>query len=179
MFGPSLRKAALIAVILAVHAPFALARGQKTLSESIEIDASPQTVFETIRKYRTCDLHHRQLVSFDGKKALIKEDLDDVPIYGKVHCLWQESEVPYQRIDYTLVNSDKFTSGGGSYIVQAGKVNGTSTLELDSALVSGLHVPLANEITECAERKDMKVRLQLLKQMAESTKLSEVARSKI
>jgi hypothetical protein len=173
------RKAALTAAILALLSSPALAKCQKLLTERIQIDAKPQAVFETIRKYRTCDLHHRKLVSYDGKKALVDESFEDVPVYGKVHCLWEEKEVPYQRIDYTLVNSDKFAAGAGSYVILPDKENGTVTLELDSSLESGLHIPLANEISQCAARKDMKVRLLLIKKMAEETKLTEVIDNRI
>ncbi len=179
MFSRNQRRASLIAAFLAIICSPVLAKSQKFLTERIQIDAKPQAVFETLRKYRTCDLHHRKLVSYDGKKALIDESIDGVPVYGKVHCLWEEKEVPYQRIDYTLVNSDKFAGGSGSYVILASREDGKVTLELESSLESGLHLPFASEISQGAERKDMKARLSLIKRMAEEMKLSEVAANNI
>ncbi len=172
MFSRQYQKALLGAITLAWLASPSWAKSPKSMVETIEIDASPESVFETIQSYRTCEFHHRRLVSYDGKTALIEENLEALPVYGNVHCLWLEKEVPYQRIDYKLVESDKFASGSGSYVILPPKEQGMVTLELDSELESGSHLPFAKEITQVGARKDMRARLQIIKKMAEMTRLT-------
>ncbi|MBI2812634.1 MAG: SRPBCC family protein [Candidatus Melainabacteria bacterium] len=139
----------------------------KAVTETLKIDASPQAVFQAIQGYRTSTLHHRQLVSYDGKSAVVDEQLEGVPVLGSVHCTWVEKEVPYQRIDYTMVKSDKFVSGSGSYVIVP---NGSDsvTLELSTDVDSGVKIPFAREIGSVAARKDMKLRLQSIKHLSES-----------
>ncbi|MBX9720775.1 MAG: hypothetical protein K2X81_05235, partial [Candidatus Obscuribacterales bacterium] len=67
------------------------------VSEKILISAQSLFVFEAIRKLRT--EKGRTLESYDGKVAIIKEELEGVPVYGKVECVWQETENPIERID--------------------------------------------------------------------------------
>jgi len=157
-------------VVLTVAAPgFAKC---KAVTETLKIDASPQAVFQAIQGYRTSTLHHRKLVSYDGTSAVVDEQLEGVPVLGNVHCTWVEKEVPYQRIDYTMLKSDKFVSGSGSYVIVP---NGSDsvTLELSTAVDSGVKIPFAHEIGSVAARKDMKMRLQSIKHLSETARIAQ------
>jgi hypothetical protein len=142
----------------------------KPLSASIEIAAPPKTVYEAIQKTRDSVEMHRKLLSYDGRLARIKENLENVPIYGDVECIWEETEIPFERIDYTMVSSDKFKSGSGSWILTPSVDHKSTTLELQSYLDTGLHLPFAGEITKMGAAKDNKIRLQRIKQVAEGIK---------
>ncbi|MBS1957697.1 MAG: SRPBCC family protein [Cyanobacteria bacterium SZAS-4] len=159
-------KTALSALIVLTVASPGLAKC-KAVTESLKIEASPQAVFQAIQGYRTSTLHHRKLVSYDGTSAVVDEQLEGVPVLGNVHCTWVEKEVPYQRIDYTMLKSDKFVAGSGSYVIVP---HGTDsvTLELSTAVDSGVKIPFANEIGSVAARKDMKMRLQSIKHLSEA-----------
>lgn len=159
-------------MLLAAYPLLSWAKSQDTISESIKIEAPPEAVFEALRNYRTAAIDHRKLISFDGKNAIIEEELQAVPMYGKVHCLWLEKEIPYERIDYTLLKSNKLSSGSGSYIISNPEGHGASVLELVSQLQSQCHMPLAREISLAASRKDMRARLQYIKHLAEDKRLS-------
>jgi uncharacterized protein YndB with AHSA1/START domain len=161
----------LLTLLLAASTSSAFgAKAQKTIAESIEITAPPQTVFEAIRKQRNASEQHRSKVSFDGTKAVIDEKMEGVAIYGKVHCVWEETEHPFTRIDYHLVESDHFKSGFGSWILTPTNEGKGTSLEYDCFLDSGLIVPFAGEITKMAAKKDAKVRLEHIKSVAESMK---------
>ncbi|CAN5258430.1 hypothetical protein BH10CYA1_BH10CYA1_51360 [soil metagenome] len=152
-------------VVLTVASPgFAKCRA---VTETLKIDASPQAVFQAIQGYRTSTLHHRKLVSYDGKSAVVDEQLEGVPVLGNVHCTWVENEVPYQRIDYTMLKSDKFVSGSGSYVIVPSGSDSV-TLQLSTELDSGVKIPFAHEIGSLAARKDMKMRLQSIKHLSET-----------
>jgi hypothetical protein len=165
-------KAALAAIICVLFAGPTLAKSSSSLTERIQIDATSELVFDSIRKYRTCELHHRHLVSSEGNHALIEENLQDVPLYGTVRCLWLEEEIPYKRIDYKMVKSDKFSSASGSYIILPSQASGSVTLELDSQFEIGLHLPFAREISQAAARKDMRTRLELIKNLSENRQIA-------
>jgi hypothetical protein len=164
-------KTALSALIMLSLAAPALAKN-KAVTESLKIDATPQAVFQAIQGYRTSSFHHRKLLSYDGKSALVDEQLEGVPVLGSVHCTWVEKEVPYQRIDYTMLKSDKFVSGSGSYVILA-HGSDSVTLELSSEVDSGVRIPFAKEIGSMAARKDMKLRLQQIKRLSETAKIAQ------
>lgn len=142
----------------------------KPLSASVEIAAPLKTVYEAIQKTRNSAEMHRKLLSYDGKIARIKENLVNVPIYGDVECIWEETEIPFERIDYKMVSSDKFKSGSGSWILTPSSDHKSTTLELQSYLDTGLHLPFAGEITKMGAAKDNKIRLQRIKEVAEGSK---------
>jgi len=143
------------------------AKVQKLVSTKIHINATPEVIFEAIRQYRDSAEHHRQLMSCDGRFATLKEEAFDVPIYGKVECLWQEQEFPFERIDYTLLSSDKFKSAFGSWILTPSADKKSTTLELKSFLDVGLHLPFADELTKMRVSHENKVRLEYIKNTAE------------
>jgi hypothetical protein len=166
----ALKPALTVLVVLALASP-AIAKS-KVVTETLKIDASPQAVFAAIQGYRTSSLYHRKLISYDGTSALVDEQLQGVPVLGSVHCTWVEKEVPYQRIDYKMVQSDKFVSGSGSYVILPGSADSV-TLELSSELDSGCKIPFAKEIGQMAAHKDMKSRLLQIKRMSETARIAQ------
>ncbi|HEY9713713.1 MAG TPA: SRPBCC family protein [Chroococcales cyanobacterium] len=146
----------------------ASAKDQQPIKESIVINAPPETVFNIIRKQRNSNEMHRHQKSFDGKVAVIDENMEGVTVYGKVHCVWQETEQPYTRIDFKMLESDKFKSGFGSWILTPSQDGNQTTLEFDNFLDSGLKIPFAGQITKMAAHGDAKKRLEHIKEVAEA-----------
>jgi hypothetical protein len=144
------------------------AKEHEAVGSKIVINAPAEVVFEAIRKQRNSTEQHRHLESFDGKKAVIKENMENVPIYGKVDCTWEETEDPYKRIDYKLVNSTKFKGGFGSWVLTPGPDAKTTTLEFTSYTDSGLMVPFAGVLTKNESMKTAKIRLEHIKQVSEA-----------
>lgn len=142
--------------------------------ERITIKATPQTVFQAIRQHRNDEEPHRRLQSFDGKTAIIHEDLEGVPIFGKVHCVWQEEELPFSRIDYRLVSSSKFKESYGSWILTPTHNGDETVLELKTYIDPGLNVPFAHELTKISTSRDSKSRLERVKTIAEALKKQTV-----
>jgi hypothetical protein len=171
MFKVIALKPALSALVVLALASPAMAKS-KVVTETLKIEATPQAVFAAIQGYRTSNLHHRKLISYDGTSALVDEQLEGVPVLGSVHCMWVEKEVPYQRIDYKMVKSDKFVSGSGSYVILSGGSDSV-ILELSSELESGCKIPFAKEIGQMAAHKDMKLRLQQIKHMSETARIAQ------
>ncbi len=134
------------------------------LSEKILINAQASFVIDAIRNLRT--EKGRTLESYDGKVAIIKEDLESVPVYGKVQCVWQETEEANERIDFKMLSSSKFKESYGAYILTAAKEGGTS-LELKVHMDAGINIPFAAELTKASTSKDSKLRLEKIKKIAE------------
>ncbi len=137
------------------------------VSEKIVINAPPEVVFEVLRAQRNTDDKQRQLESFNGKVAIINENLENVPMYGKVNCVWQETEDPYTRIDFKMLSSTKFKESHGAMILTQGQDGKTTTLELQVQLDPGITIPFAAEITKRTTSQDAKDRLGKIKLLAE------------
>jgi hypothetical protein len=155
------------------------AKRQKPLVASIQIKAPPEAVFKAIQMMRQSQAMHRKLLSYDGKVAKIKENLEGVPIYGSVECVWEELEIPFERINYKMVSSDKFKSGSGCWLIMPTSDKTMTTLELDSFLDTGLHIPFASELTKMSAAKDNKVRLEHIKDIAEELETKSEAKDRI
>lgn len=136
------------------------------VTEKIHIQACPELVFEAIRKCRLAK--NRKLESYDGKIAIVKEELENVPVFGKVDCTWEETEDPFNRIDFKLLRSSKFKASHGAFRLTASSDGQSTTLELEAHMDAGLAVPFAAEITKASTLKDSKARLEEIKKQAEA-----------
>jgi hypothetical protein len=143
------------------------------VTETVIVEASPEQVFEAVRKDRDCAELHRKLVSFDGTTAKIEDHFDHVPVYGQVNCVWQEVEHPYKSIDYTLLSSDHFISASGRWTLTAIENGKATKVEFLSSGDSGLRIPFGLEITRMNLSHDAKIRLARLKRNAERIALRE------
>ena len=137
------------------------------ISEKIQIKAPPELIFEAIRQQRSCKEKHRVLQSYDGKIAVVKEEIHGVPVYGKVECVWQETEQEFSRIDFKMLSSTKFKESHGAFICQPAKDGKSTILELQAHMDAGLMVPFAAELTKASTSKDSKARLEEIKLAAE------------
>lgn len=165
--------AALLAALGWLSCGLALAKEQKPISEKIDINAPEKFVFEAVQKQRNNEQAHRKQISAEGDNFRIDEKMEGVAIYGKVHCIWEEKEIKPHRIDYKLIESDKFKAGFGSWIMTPSADGKSTHLEFQSFLDTGLKVPFAGEITKMAAHSDAKTRLERIKKLAEDEAKNE------
>ena len=175
----SLCKAAVLVALLVSGVSSVQAKEHEAYGSKINIDAPAEVVFEAIRKQRNSAEQHRHLESYDGHKAVIKENMENVPIYGKVECLWEETEDPYKRIDYKMLKSTKFKDGFGSWILTPGPDGKGTTLEFVSYTDSGLMVPFAGMLTKNESIKTSKTRLAHIKEVAEAMEKEHPGKEKV
>jgi len=140
----------------------------KPISQSVEIKAPPKFVFEAIRKERDTQSVRRKTIAFDGRVAKIDEQLTNVPVYGNVHCLWEETEYPYQKIDYRMIESDKFKEAYGSWMLNASSDKLSTRLELKNYIDTNLSIPFADQVTRRETLDSEKSRLARVKSSAEA-----------
>ena len=135
------------------------------IREKIVIMAPREIVFEAIRKQRISRRH--TVESYDGKVAVVKEAMEGVPVYGSVECIWQETETPFDRIDFKMLSSTKFKESYGAFILTPGLDDFSTTLELQAHMDAGINIPFAAEMTKASTQKDSKQRLEMIKRVAE------------
>jgi hypothetical protein len=155
-----------IIVFMACQTPL-LAKAQRLETEKVLINASPEQVFEALRIERDAPECHRKTLSFDGKVAEIDECTYNVPIYGQVHCVWEETEFPCQKMDYKLILSNHFKAAYGSWVIVPSADKQKTTLELRSNLDAGLRFLLSDQLTRMSASKDARGRLARIKAIAE------------
>jgi hypothetical protein len=166
----------LLIVLLSLSLP-ALANDEVGITEKVVINATPEIVFDALRKERDSAEAHRKTISYDGKIAKVDEHAQDVPVFGKVHCVMQETEHPYTRLDYTMLESDHFKSMSGHYILSPSADNKSTTLELQSSVDPGIRIPFAGAIARMGQRKSAKERLVRIKSVAEKESQSGIAKA--
>lgn len=159
-----------VGVICAVSSsPCYAVMGSNSIEESVQINANCEDVMDAIRAYRNSPVDHRRLMSTQGSSAVIDEEVSQAPVVGNVHNVWQEDECGTNRIDYHLLQSDKFKSGSGTYLISQPNHKGPVTLTLRSLIDTGIHFPGCELIARGHFRKDLHQRLSYIKQLAESS----------
>lgn len=129
------------------------------VTHSIVINAKPQLVWAAIQHQRESD-NHRKLISYDGKNATLKEVFAALPIVGEASCTYIENETSqFERIDYALVQSDRFHVFEGAWVITPGKDQNSTNVELSNAIDPGIRVPFWQDITKMAASKMVKRRL--------------------
>jgi len=137
------------------------------MSAAVVVNASPKSVWDAIRSPNPA-FDHRKVLSVGNGEALVEETFDDLPIIHSSICVIKEIETPYRRIDYVMVKSDKLKALAGSWIITPLK-DGRTTVELQSSLDSGVHMPFARKIADDVTLKKCKQRLALVKEIAETS----------
>jgi len=143
------------------------AKDEVGITETVVINADPKIVFDAIRKERDSPEAHRKTITYDGKVAKVDEHMSDVPVFGKVHCIMQETEHPYTRIDYVMLESDHFKSASGHYVLSPSADQKSTTVELENFVDPGIRIPFAGMIARNSSRKSAKERLARIKSVAE------------
>lgn len=143
------------------------AQGARRKTASILISASPEIVWRAIHEQRANDpeMAYTKVLSRSGNHLTLEQKFTLIPIIGTATCLMSNDEVPFRRIDYKLLKSDRFKSMEGSWILQP--IDRKCTLlELSSQVDVG--IPGARCFVESAAPKKLKQRLERVKQAAES-----------
>lgn len=133
------------------------------------IHATREKVWKAIQARRTATML-RKLVSYQGNQAVINETFAGVPVVGAISCTYQETEsIPNQRIDYHMVESNRFKAFQGNYQLRPAP-DGTSTvLQLTSAIDPGIRIPFWQEIAHAQANKSVKETLEEIARLAGDT----------
>lgn len=169
MFTPLKLVLAGLGALLLLAAPSPAEAGQKRgVSAQLVVKAQPRVIYEAIRGLRAGDPADVKELSRDDKQCVLEETFSDLPVIGQATCVYVETYTPFQRIDYRMIRSDKFKAFEGAWVITPQDEENV-LVELRSYVDTGLAIPFGRQITDMATLKDVKKRLQIVKQSAESS----------
>jgi hypothetical protein len=142
----------------------------KRVRAKVSIKASPHIVWETVHEERKHDpdLEYSKVLEQGKNQAVLEQKFILIPIIGTAVCKMHNNEIPLERIDYKLIESDRFKAMEGSWILTANS-DGTTILELSSYVDMGTPIPrfLLDNVTV----RKLQRRLSNVKKMAEAAQL--------
>lgn len=164
----SLLTAAFLVPTLAPASRAETSREMTGVVSKVLVKASPEEVFDAIRRYRHSDAKMRTVVKEEKEKAIIDEKFKGLPILGDVECQYEEIEVPYTRVEFHLVKSEKLKVFEGSWIVTGMNDNKESLVRITSYLDTFIQCPGKDFLTHMSVHSDLHRRLDFVKKVAEA-----------
>ncbi|MDZ4835197.1 MAG: SRPBCC family protein [Candidatus Melainabacteria bacterium] len=137
------------------------------VSWTVVINACPDVVFDAIKKSRYSQPAYRKVLATDEKSAVLEETFKGVPVLGDVNCKYKEIEYGIRRIEYQILTSDKFRAFDGAWELEPVQEGRATLLKLSSHIESQIRVPFAKQITAIGAKKDVKRRLNTIKDLVE------------
>lgn len=150
------------------------------VKESIIVKASPQEVFQFIQHLRNSDNKCRKLVSYHKGKAILEEHFLGLPLVGNATCVYQEVEVPFSRIDYSLISSDKFRNFDGHWYIEPVADSHKTKVELTSCIIdANIRVPFWRDISKLATIRHVRKRLSAIQELANGLHSSQKSKFRL
>jgi hypothetical protein len=117
--------------------------GHNRLVARILIHARPEIVWNTVHSERQKDpdIAYAKVLSQENNQLTLEEKFVLLPVIGTAKCIMKDIEVPNERIDYQLVESDHFKAMEGSWVLTSCDDGKSTILELSSYLELGFPVP--------------------------------------
>jgi hypothetical protein len=132
------------------------------------IKAPPEVVWKAVHDERQNDpdIAYSRILEQSENQYKLEQKFCLIPVLGTSTCVTHHVEVPNERIDYKLIQSDHFKAMEGSWVLSSLDGGKSTQLEFSSHLDLGLPVPrmLMDTITS----KKMEKRLASIKKMAEA-----------
>ena len=152
--------------------------GHNWMKARVLIKASPHVVWETVHEERKHDpdLAYSKILSQEKNQATLEQKFALIPVIGTAVCVMHNAEVPFERIDYNMISSDRFKAMEGSWVLTPGREANSTYLELSSYCDLGLPIP--RSMIDGVTTKKLQKRLANVKTMAEATQGRLAAHSK-
>lgn len=165
---------AMVALLQAVSCHQALAgevqmrTAQADINHEVLVNATPKVVWKAIHEERNFDpgIEYSKEISNEGNSSVIEQKFVRIPLLGSVVATTKQTEIPYSRIDYQLVNSDRFKKLEGSWTLQP--INGGRATKLGLASKLDIGIPFSQIFTRNASNKKVIERVAAVKRMAEA-----------
>jgi hypothetical protein len=150
---------------------------QNGAKAKIVINAPLEVVWKSVEEYRRRDPERTatKLVSQSQQSRIVEEQFAIPTIFGTAECLLSLTEIPTQRIDFKLLQSDDFKAMEGSWILTPSDDHNSTTLELTSYLDLGM--PLPRMIVNSIVKYKLERRLAAVKDIAINSALSSMKSS--
>ncbi len=140
------------------------------VTRQLEVNAPVDKVWQAIQNRRSSDPQHRQLLSYDGNVAVVKETFSANPIIGSSFCTYAEHEIrPLRQIAYTLVASPRFRKFEGCWTLTPGGTPNTTLVSLSFTMDPGIRFPFWDRIARNSMQRDVRDTLQEVNRLATAT----------
>jgi len=138
-------------------------------TSSLLIDAPPKVVWEALKEERNSspDVAYSKMLQSSGNTEVLEQKFKNLPVIGSATAVTHHVKIPFQRIDYKLVRSDKFKALEGSWELTPAANGKQTVLKLSSRIDVG--VPFSGVFIKSATNKKIKTRLTNVKKIAEAT----------
>lgn len=148
---------------------------KKFVKGRVLINASPHVVWESVHEERKHDpdLEYSKLLEEKANVKMLEQKFNLIPVIGSATCLMKQDEVVNERIDYTMVKSDRFKAFEGSWVLTPTEDGKGTILELTSYIDMGLPIPRG--LMENFQGKKLGKRLSNVKKMAETIQSKQLA----
>lgn len=152
--------------------------GHNRLVAKVLIHASPEVVWATVHEERKKDpdLAYAKVLSKENNEMMLEEKFVLLPVIGTAKCIMKDIEVPNERIDYKLVESDRFKAMEGSWVLTPSDSGRSCVLELSSYLELGLPVP--RMVLDGITSQKLQRRVANVKTQAEKAEAGKIAGTK-
>jgi ribosome-associated toxin RatA of RatAB toxin-antitoxin module len=144
-------------------------KGNSWCTASMLIKAPPETVWRAVHDERQHDpdISYSKILEQSDNQCKLEQKFCFIPFLGTSTCVTNQVEIPNQRIDYKLLQSDHFKEMEGSWIFRPADGGRATLLELTSHLDLGLPVP--KMLMDGVTTKRMEKRLSHIKRIAEKS----------
>jgi uncharacterized protein YndB with AHSA1/START domain len=142
------------------------------VSGSATINAPVRDVWEAMRTIRKNDPAHRRVLSSGGGDYVVEEKFENIPILGDATCTYKEHEIPMQRLQYSMIKSDKLIAFEGEWELTPSADGKQTTVTLSSRTDAGIRMPFAERITRSRTAKAIAKKLEDVSEMASRTKVA-------
>lgn len=139
---------------------------------SITVNARPELVYRSLVNLKEDDADKVKALSRKPNECLVEEIFDDLPMIGKAKCIYKEVYTPGKRVEYKLVESDKFKVFEGCWRLTPTADGEKTQVSLTSAVEINTCMPFAKQIAGMQTKKEVKERLASLKKVCEKEQLS-------
>lgn len=153
----------------ALQSPKPLVGGETLpcVTRQLEVNAPVDRVWQAIQDRRKSDPQHRQLLSYDGNVAVVKETFPSMPIIGTNIATYAEREIrPLRQIAYRLVASPRFRTFEGCWTLTPGTAPNTTLVSLSFTFDPGIRFPLWNRFTRGSMQTSVRDTLQEVNRLA-------------
>jgi hypothetical protein len=168
---------------LADHSKRARSKGEKSAKKSdsdwvrgkVVVKAPVRAVWYSVHEERRSDpdLAYSKVLEKSENEATLEQKFVLIPFFGSSVCVMKDIEIPYERIDYHLIKSDRFKAMEGSWVLTPSQDGKSTTLELSSHIDTGMPLPRCLVNATIARKIDR--RLSFVKKMAEGLHTGVVA----
>lgn len=146
------------------------------VSAAVVIKAPPAEVWRSIHEERAKDpdlAYSKVLEQISPTEYKLEQKFNFIPVIGSSVCVMHQKEVTNERIDYSLLQSDRFKAMEGSWVLTPTTDGKETRLELSSHLDMGIPVP--RMFMNGVSTKKIQKRLDNVKHMAEQNYSRTVA----